>query len=183
MDLDYFGDTITDWVDELDPYFSQMMKEEYNGASAAALILLPGRLPRWTDIGSSSETETLSLDVPLIRLVVGDDDDRVAELAVNVEHKLRFVLRTGLDSSEAVTRPDLVEPGDFAFAGAGHYRGYTGGVSGLKQESDWWVFCRLVDRLIGIRTRLARAAMGASKNRLEGWKFMDAGGTPPVIVA
>lgn len=66
----------------------------------------------------------------------------------NVERKLRFVLRTGLNSVEARTRPDLIQPGDFPHEGAGTYRGYTGGVSGRKAPEDWRIFCHLVDKLI-----------------------------------
>ncbi|HSX01598.1 MAG TPA: hypothetical protein VLF67_05135 [Candidatus Saccharimonas sp.] len=93
-------------------------------------------------------------------------------LFANIEHKLAFVDRTGLNSSEARNRPDLVEPGDFPFEGAGTYRGYTGGVSGGKEESDWWIFCQVVDRWIELRASSAAPAIAACKDRQPGWKYL-----------
>ena len=94
-------------------------------------------------------------------------------LADNVIRKIRFVARTGLPSSEARNRPDLVEPGDFPFAGAGVYRGYFGGVSGFKEEADWWVFCRIVDKLIELRSAVGERAIQASRDRVPGMKYME----------
>jgi hypothetical protein len=99
--------------------------------------------------------------------VTVDDDYFFGEtgLQANVDGKLAFVLRTGLDSSEAQTRADLVEPGDFPMAGAGTYRGYKGGVSGLAAADDWIVFCWIVDKVIQLRAAAAQAAISACKNR------------------
>ena len=66
----------------------------------------------------------------------------------NVERKLRFSLRTGLNSSEAKYHRHLVLPGDFPYEGAGRHRGIWGGVSGLQEEQDWWVFRRCTDMFI-----------------------------------
>jgi len=93
----------------------------------------------------------------------------------NIDGKLRFVYRTGLPSSEARNRPDLLEPGDFPAEGAGTYRGYTGGVSAFKEETDWWVFCRIVDKLIELRSSAANSAIVASKSkdRKPGQKYLQ----------
>ncbi len=94
--------------------------------------------------------------------------ERVRELVRNIGGKLHFVLRENEDSVVAESRHDLLEPGDFPFQGAGTYRGYTGGVSGLLSESDWWLFCRLVDKLIELRAEAAKPAVMACKNRPKG---------------
>ena len=93
----------------------------------------------------------------------------------NIEGKLRFHRRTGLPSSEARTRPDLIEPGDFPYAGAGTYRGYTGGVSAFSEEADWWVFCRIVDKYIELRAVVATAAIQVSRStpRPVGMKYLQ----------
>ena len=78
-----------------------------------------------------------------------------------------------MPSSEARNRPDLVEPGDFPWEGAGVYRGYLGGVSGFKEESDWWTYCRIVDKLIELRAAVGQRAIQASKDRVEGMKYME----------
>jgi hypothetical protein len=41
-----------------------------------------------------------------------------------------------IDWIEGEFAAELVEPGDFPWEGVGIYRGYTGGVSGLVEESD-----------------------------------------------
>lgn len=99
-------------------------------------------------------------------------------LTSNVLHKGRFVLRTGLDSSEARNHPELVEPGDFPWEGAGTYRGKKGGASGLNEESDWWVFRRVVDKYWEIRANVGQRGIQASKDRVEGMKYME-GELPP----
>ncbi len=96
----------------------------------------------------------------------------------NVVHKGRFVLRTGLPSSEAARHPELVEAGDFPWEGAGTYRNKTGGASGLKEECDWWVFRRVVDQYWEIRADVGTRGIFASKQRLPGMKYME-GDLPP----
>ncbi len=93
-------------------------------------------------------------------------------LLANVQGKLHFCLRTRLNSSEARLRPDLLEPGDFPYEGAGFYRGYAGGVSGLSEEQDWWVFCRMVDEYIEFRASAAERFVVASKARKPGMKYL-----------
>lgn len=110
-----------------------------------------------------------SLAQELYRLVSGDRDSEVfageVGLVANIGGKLAFVLRTGLDSLEAEKRPDLVEPGDFPWEGAGTYRGYKGGTSGLAKESDWRVFMDVVDKTIELRAAAAQTPL-ASWDRL-----------------
>lgn len=157
----YFGEEVDialqNWfIDE----FSSVLRQKYGeGAEVSVVIVDPKSnwqqpLPSYISCGNA-------------------DDPRYSDLVENVEHKLRFVLRTGLNSSEAATRPDLVEPGDFPYEGAGYYRGYCGGASGLNEESDWWVFRRTVDKLIELRALAASPAIAASKNRVPGMKFME----------
>jgi hypothetical protein len=76
----------------------------------------------------------------------------------NVGGKLRFVLRENKNSVEAQTHLYLVQPGDFPFQGAGTHRGFTGGVSGRKQEEDWAIFCHLVDHLISLLDQVVTQA-------------------------
>lgn len=91
--------------------------------------------------------------------------NRMTELIDNVVGKLRFVLRTGRPSADARHRPDLLEPGDFPFEGAGTYMGRTGGASGLMEESDWWVFKRVVEQYNKLRAELTKSAVDACANR------------------
>ncbi len=124
-----------------------------------------------TYISTLSDAEMESM---LIEYGHGSAEEMEGEegLQENVERKLTFVARTGLPSSEARNRPDLVERGDFPWEGAGIYRGYFGGVSGFKEESDWWAFCRIVDKLIELRVAVGQRAIKASKDRLPGMKYM-----------
>lgn len=89
-------------------------------------------------------------------------------LRANVGGKLRFVMRTGRDSDVAETRPDLLEPGDFPFEGAGTYYEYRGGVSGLKKEDDGMVFREIVEKVIELRAAAAQVAVDACKGRAPG---------------
>jgi hypothetical protein len=86
-------------------------------------------------------------------------------LRANVVGKMRFVLRTKLNSAVAEFRPDLLESGDFPFEGAGAHLGYWGGVSGLKKEDDWTVFCEIVEKVRELRATAALVAVAACKNR------------------
>lgn len=97
----------------------------------------------------------------------------IESLIENIAGKFRFTLRTGLPSSQAHTRPDLVEPGDFPWAGAQIYRGYPVGVSALVEESDVWVGERVVDELIVPRSLTGERAIRASRAGVPGWKFLD----------
>jgi hypothetical protein len=84
----------------------------------------------------------------------------------NVHRKLRFVLRTGLDSLDAEEEyAHLVLPGDFPWEGAGDHAAQLGGVSGLDKESDWQAFCKCVDKLNELLSAINRAAM-AKANEL-----------------
>ncbi len=76
----------------------------------------------------------------------------------NVLGKLRYVLRTMENSVEAETDYINLRPGDFPWEGAGEYKGFTGGVSGLAKEEDWEIFCFCVDKLFELITRVGQAA-------------------------
>jgi hypothetical protein len=168
MPQEYFGEEIDvalqNWL--MDEFKAVLHRKYGEDAEVGVVILDPAASYSWQN------------------RIAGDyiscgnaDDPRYSELVENVEHKLRFVLRTGLNSSEATIRPDLVEPGDFPYEGAGFYRGYCGGASGLNEETDWWVFRRTVDKLIELRSAAAAPAIAASKGRVPGMKFME--GTLP----
>lgn len=95
---------------------------------------------------------------------IGDEAIATAENGTydNVLHKLHFVLRTGEDSATAEIRQDLVRPGDFPWEGAGEYEGYVGGVSGLAKEEDWEMYCKCIDKLIELLTKVISKAMERS---------------------
>lgn len=95
---------------------------------------------------------------------IGDEGVATAENGTydNVKGKLRFVLRTGMDSVMAETRQDFVCPGDFPWEGAGEYEGYIGGVSGLAKEEDWEMYCKCIDKLIELLTKVISKAMERS---------------------
>ena len=95
-------------------------------------------------------------------------------LTANVEHKLRWVLRTGFDSVESTKRKNrhLIVPGDFAFAGAGTYRGLKGGCSGFDQFDDVKVFEWFVDELALIRSDVAEEAVPRLR-KLPGFKYLE----------
>ena len=135
----------------------------------ACIILKQGHGLSWDD-----PAEKILAAVEL-GLISGEESDKFTGpegLLMNVVGKIRFYLRTGRNSVEALTRPDLVEPGDFPFEGAGEYRGYEGGVSGGRQESDWRWFCEIVDRYIELRVAAAKPAIEACKARRPGWKYL-----------
>lgn len=96
-------------------------------------------------------------------VIWGDTADAMAPDGTmnNVESKLRFVLREGLDSVEAETNLHLVQPGDFPWQGAGTYRGFTGGVSGRKKREDWLIYCHLINHLIDLMNQVATEAFNA----------------------
>ncbi|HMS91880.1 MAG TPA: hypothetical protein PJ993_00785 [Candidatus Saccharibacteria bacterium] len=95
---------------------------------------------------------------------IGDEAIAIAANGTyeNVKGKLRFVLRTGMDSVMAETRQDFVRPGDFPWEGAGEHEGYIGGVSGLAKEEDWEMYCKCVDKLIELLKKVISRAMERS---------------------
>lgn len=94
----------------------------------------------------------------------------------NVAGKMRFVLRTGLDSVEAETRYDLVLPGDFPWEGAGETDGYPGGVSGFAKKSDTVLRARITEKIVGLRTAAADPIYRAARRHPEATKYL--GGDP-----
>lgn len=144
--------------------------EEY-GDKPFALIVLSNRVQHdWTN--------PFRVPSVLFRLSYGEQDNINGErgLLANVEHKLHFVLRTGLNSSEAGNQSHLVEPGDFPYAGAGTSDGFVGGVSGFTQEDDWRIYCKFAKALIKVRDAAAWAAIEECRIGVTGMKYL--GGTP-----
>ena len=93
----------------------------------------------------------------------------------NICGKLAFTLREKLDSVFAEKRPDLLRPGDFPHQGAGTYRHYRGGASGLPNGADdWWCFKQVVDELIRLKREATRQALKDSKERKPGLKYLGA---------
>jgi hypothetical protein len=148
--------------------FVPELKAKYgDDFSFAAFVLRNGHQVRWDWRPEAS--------VCYARLSAGDQQriNDAEGLFANAFHKLRFTLRTSLNSSMARTRPDLLEPGDFPFAGAINYRNYVGSGSGLSEESDGWVMERIIDKIIELRSAAAAPAVAASKARVAGWKYLD----------
>lgn len=94
----------------------------------------------------------------------------------NVAGKLRFVLRTGLDSVEAETRHDLGLPGDFTWEGGGKTHGYPGGVSGFVKEVDTALRVEITEKIVELRTVAADPIFQAAKERSAATKYL--GGHP-----
>ncbi len=66
----------------------------------------------------------------------------------NVVGKLMYVLRTNTyHSLDAETDYVMLRPGDFPWEGAGMYKEFLGGVSGLAKQDDWAVYCQCIDKL------------------------------------
>ena len=82
----------------------------------------------------------------------------------NVKGKLRFVLRTGLNSVAAETQQDRVRAGDFPWEGAGHHMGYIGGVSGLAKKEDSEMLRICIDKLREMLKEVNTVAMTISDN-------------------
>lgn len=155
MDLaNYFGidveAQITDWFDG---EFTEEFRRRFSGRDIGFFVLDNDRRSEWDSEIPGVHT--------LLTLFTGDEDVAFADDGVidNVNHKLRFVLRTGLNSVEAEKAfRYLVQPGDFPWEGAGTYRSFTGGVSGLLKEDDWRVFCQIIDKLIELLDAVAEKA-------------------------
>lgn len=145
MDLiDVFGINVKDqFLNWFNGDFAKMFGERFPGKSMTLIILDPDDL---IDLMTSWRNP---LSYEIIEAHLGDegattDPDGTRD---NVVGKLRFVLRTLSDSVVAETEPQLVREGDFPWEGAGSYEGYIGGVSGLRKEDDWKIFCMCVDKL------------------------------------
>lgn len=142
-------------------YKSTVRQRYGDGANVMVYVLDPTRDHEWR----------MPLAGWLYRLVSSAED--LDGLMTNIAGKLQFCLRTGLNSVEAEKRFDLLEPGDFPWEGAGFYRGYVGGASGLNKESDWRVFCEVVDQVIVYRAAAAARAVEASRAKVPDWKYLD----------
>jgi hypothetical protein len=141
------------------------------GDSPFAVVVLSNRVRHdWTNPFKSGSV--------LLRFAYGSEEKVNGEegLYANVERKLRFVLRTGLDSSWSETHPHLLEPGDFPYRGAGTANDFVGGVSGFSQDQDWAVFERFTSAFTDVRESAAMNAVAECIARVPGMKYL--GGTP-----
>lgn len=138
------------FAEEGAPYFL----EKYNGTDFMLIVMDPGVQYDWRNPFDED---------PLIQAWTNDAKASGLDgFKVNILNKLRFCLRTGLNSDQAHYQQGLVLPGDFPWAGAGWHRGILGGVSGLNEESDWWVFCRCVDKLLELQKAFIKPRIDAS---------------------
>lgn len=160
-------------------YLPVVFYPKYPGKDVAVVILDSSMRHSWTS----------PLDVPMFYLATGegnglDPDDRFfgrSGLVANIEGKLRFSLRTSLNSAEAERRPDLLLPGDFPWEGAGEHRNYKGGASGVSQEGDWRTFCDVVDAMIALKTTIAKEALKLQRRAKDpgvdpSWRYMEGSG-------
>jgi hypothetical protein len=139
-----------------DEFLPEFYEKYGQGAEIAVVILRNDVTPSWTN---PIERDTVAL------ILSNVTDDRHYELVENVAGKLRFMLRTSRPSADARHRPDLLEAGDFPFEGAGIYMNRRGGASGLMEESDWWVFKRVVEKYNAMRANLTQPAVEACVTR------------------
>ena len=145
------------WLGEFRP----TLTAKYGAFSIFVRILDPATQHDWLHLD-----ETHSVLVALQHVVSSEDFEQ------NVYRKLRFTIRTGLDSSEARRQPHLVEPGDFPHAGAIVYRGIAGGASGLPEESDVWVVQQVIDHVVELRSARAQLAIQACISGAPGWDYL-----------
>ena len=134
-----------------DGEFSAELDRKFAGQAVSVVVLTPFADHDWRD----------PLATAFVTLSHGGERPDLVE---NVEHKMRFALRTGLESFAAHANAHLIEPGDFPHGGATHSYGWVAGASGLVEESDIWVARAVLDRLAGIRAAAATAAIAASRS-------------------
>jgi hypothetical protein len=144
-----------------DGEFMPVLAAKYGSFSVFVRILDPAAQHDWARLD-----EVHSVLVALQHVVSSEDFEE------NVYRKLRFTVRTGLDSSEARRQPHLIEPGDFPHAGAIAYRGIAGGASGLPEESDVWVVQQVIDHVVALRAARAQLAVQACRSGVPGWTYL-----------
>ena len=148
--------------------FQAVAQEKFPSSTLAVVVLRSDVVHDWRDPAVAGTA--------LLELRHGDGDTDL--LVRNIQHKLHFTLRTGLDSMHARRNPQLIEPGDFPHGGAVAHRGFVGGASGLVEESDVWVVQQVIDQLVVIRADAARKAVLASLSGADGWAYLP-NETPP----
>ena len=168
--MEYFGTDLAEvtaqwWVET----FAGVLDTKFAGAALAVVVLRSEATHDWRNPTAESSV------LVELRHGPGDTDPFVT----NAAHKLRFTLRTGLDSADARRYSHLIEPGDFPHGGAVTHRGVTAGVSGLTEESDAWVAQQVIDHLIEVRREIADAAVAASLRHVPGWTYLP-NTTPPL---
>lgn len=117
------------------------------------------------------------------------DYDVYMGLLQNVRHKACYSLRTGIDSSTALSNLHLVVPGDFVYDGFVCHRGIKAGGSGVRKEFDVVYVREIVDKYIELRTAVVAEVLDLIKwvkeNRdklpvrpdtegdIASWKYLD----------
>lgn len=161
--MDHFGTDVAAAVhDWWSTTFVDVVRAKYPQSTLAVVVLRPDAVHDWRQPAAPG---TVLLD-----LRHGEADTDL--LVRNIEHKLHFTLRTGLDSMHARRNPGLIEPGDFPHGGAVSHRGIFGGVSGLVEESDVFVVQQVIDQVLAVRADAARAAVAASLSGADGWAYL-----------
>lgn len=168
--MEYFGtdlaqETARWWAGE----FAGVLDAKFPGAPLAVVVLRSDTAHDWRDPTAASSV------LVELRHGAGDTDPFVA----NIAHKMRFTLRTGLDSADARRHSHLIEPGDFPHGGGVSHRGVVAGVSGLAEGSDDWVARQVVDHLLAVRRGIADAAVAASRRQVPDWAYLPDDVPPP----
>ncbi|HET9411739.1 MAG TPA: hypothetical protein VFO38_02740 [Candidatus Saccharimonadales bacterium] len=99
----------------------------------------------------------------------------------DVAGKMRFAIRTRLDSREARIMRFLLQSGDYPAAGAMHYNGFLVGAAGLKEDHNDTLGMTVVEELCREADRAVRPALDASKAWTPGSPVRDRylGAEPP----
>lgn len=153
----------------------RIMQEFFDGVFVPLTVAANGDKPFVVMVlddrkGNDDSRRSISCDYGDTRMIIGPEG-----LYANVKHKLNFVLRTGMNSSEARSYPHLVEPGDFPYGGAGRAYGFVGGCSGFSEEQDWKVFLNFANKLREVRSAAACAAIKACEEGVPGMKYLMGG--------
>ncbi len=146
------------FMDWFEGFFTEEFESRFPNKGMTLVVLNPDNLIELQQNWLNPQ------DFEMIVAHIGDEDVATATNGTyeNVKCKLHFVLRTGMDSVMAETRQDFVRPGDFPWEGAGKYKGYIGGVSGLAKEDDWEMYCMCIDKLIELLTEVISKAIERS---------------------
>lgn len=80
----------------------------------------------------------------------------------DVAGKMRFAIRTRMDSREARIMRYQLQPGDYPAAGAMHYNGFLVGVAGLKENHNDTLGMTVVEELCREADRAIRPVLKAS---------------------
>jgi hypothetical protein len=176
----YFGVDIDAAMQEWWQGYTVGFHREFGEEAAILVQVFDSRQPNLYTVGCAPLVRYDFRTGPFNTHFIGQEG-----LQENIERKFYAIQRLGERSLIFEERPDLLEPGDFPYDGAGIYRNYPGGASGLPTGAlDWRVFADVVDVLIEMRSAAAARAVNASKGDLPGWKYLEdlygTGGLPPI---